>query len=179
MILKLAEVPLKTKFGTFTETLYYDGQKEIIALVMGEVSGMENVYCRVHSTCISGHFFNSAQCDCREQMEMAQTRIQAEGRGVIILLDQEGRSNGHLAIMQTHKLKAEGMSQTEAYVKLGYAADARSYVRAAEILRALGVKSIRLLTNNADKVSQMRAEGLVIAGTEALTMQIDPHKAKP
>lgn len=176
MIYKLAEVPLQTKFGTFIEQLYYDGQKEINALVMGDVSGMENVPCRVHSICLSGHVFNSIQCDCREQMEMAQRRIQAEGRGVIILLDQEGRGNGHLAIMQTHKLKAEGMSQTEAYVKLGYAADARSYVRAAEILRELGVKSILLLTNNADKESQMRADGMSIAGIESLIMENDPHK---
>ncbi len=176
MIIKLAEVPLKTKFGTFTEKLYYNGQKEIIALVMGEVSGAENVPCRVHSTCISGHFFNSVQCDCREQMEMAQKRIQTEGRGVIILLDQEGRGNGHLAIMQTHKLKAEGMSQTEAYRKLGYSADARSFTVAGEILRELGVASVILLTNNADKVSQMRSEGLVIAGTERLEMENDPHK---
>ena len=176
MILKLAEVPLKTKFGTFTETLYYDGQKEIIALVMGDVTGRENIYCRVHSTCISGHFFNSVQCDCREQMEMAQKRIQTKGRGVIILLDQDGRGNGHLAIMQTHKLKAEGMSQTEAYVKLGYSADARSFTAAGEILRELNVASIVLLTNNADKVSQMRAEGLVIAGTERLAVENDPHK---
>lgn len=176
MIYKLAEVPLKTKFGTFTETLYYDGQKEISALVMGDVRGAENIPCRVHSTCIGGHFFNSIQCDCREQMEMAQKLIQSEGRGVIILMDQEGRGNGHLAIMQTHKLKTEGMSQTEAYVKLGYSADARSYVRAAEILREMGVASIRLLTNNADKESQMRADGMVIAGIEPLAMKDDPHK---
>ena len=176
MILKLAEVPLKTKFGTFTETLYYDGQKEIIALVMGDVTGRENIYCRVHSTCISGHFFNSVQCDCREQMEMAQKRIQTKGRGVIILLDQEGRGNGHLAIMQTHKLKAEGMSQTEAYVKLGYSADARSFTAAGEILRELNVASIVLLTNNADKVSQMRADGMSIAGVEPLVLENDPHK---
>ena len=168
MIYKLAEVPLKTKFGTFTETLYYDGQKEISALVMGDVRGAENIPCRVHSTCIGGHFFNSVQCDCREQMEMAQRRIQTEGRGVIILLDQEGRGNGHLAIMQTHKLKAEGMSQTDAYMKLGYPADARSYVRAAEILRDLGVKSITLLTNNPDKLSQLRKDGLLISGTQPL-----------
>ena len=176
MIIKLAEVPLQTKFGKFTEKLYYDGQKQTIALVMGDVSGKENVHCRVHSSCISGHVFNSIQCDCREQMEMAQRRIQQAGAGVIIYMEQEGRGNGHLAIMQTHKLKAEGMSQTEAYVKLGYSADARSFTVAGEILRDLNVASIILLTNNADKVSQMRAEGLVIAGTERLAVENDPHK---
>ena len=176
MILKLAEAPLKTKFGTFTEKLYYDGQKQTIALVMGDVAGRENVYCRVHSSCIAGHVFNSLQCDCREQMEMAQRRIQQEGAGVVIYMDQEGRGNGHLAIMQTHRLKAEGMSQTEAYVKLGYSADARSFTAAGEILRELNVASVILLTDNADKVSQMRAEGLVIAGTERLAVEDDPHR---
>ena len=176
MIIKLAEVPLQTKFGTFTEKLYYDGQKQTIALVMGDVSGKENVHCRVHSSCISGHVFNSIQCDCREQMEMAQRRIQQAGAGVIIYMEQEGRGNGHLAIMQTHKLKAEGMSQTEAYIKLGYSADARSFTAVGEILRELNVASVILLTNNADKVSQMRAEGLVIAGTEPLAAENDPHK---
>ena len=99
-----------------------------------------------------------------------------KGRGVIILLDQDGRGNGHLAIMQTHKLKAEGMSQTEAYVKLGYSADARSFTAAGEILRELNVASIVLLTNNADKVSQMRADGMSIAGVEPLVLENDPHK---
>jgi 3,4-dihydroxy 2-butanone 4-phosphate synthase/GTP cyclohydrolase II len=168
MIIRLAEGTLQTRFGTFTEILYYDGQKETIALVMGDVAHRENVLCRVHSQCISGHIFNSIQCDCREQMEMAQRLIQEAGSGVIIWLDQEGRNNGHLAILQSRKLKDEGLSQTEAYVKLGYSTDARSYMRAAEILRELMVQSIKLMTNNPEKVSQLRRDGLVIAGIQPL-----------
>ena len=169
MIIRVAEGPLQTLFGTFHQILYYDGQKETIALVMGEVAGRENVLCRVHSQCISGHVFNSIECDCREQMEMAQRQIQAAGSGLIIWLDQEGKNNGHMALLQSRKLKSDGLSQAEAYVKLGYPADARSYIRAGEILRELGVRSITLMTNNPEKVSQLRADGLVIAGIQPLT----------
>lgn len=168
MIVRLAEGNIRTRFGTFNQILYYDGQIETIALVMGAVAGQENLLCRVHSHCISAHVFNSIECDCREQMEMAQQLIQKTGRGVIIWLDQEGKNNGHMALLQSRKLKEKGVSQSDAYVQLGYSADARSYVRAAEILRELGVRSITLLTNNPEKVSQLRLDGLVITGTQAL-----------
>jgi GTP cyclohydrolase II len=135
---------------------------------MGEVAHKENVLCRVHSHCISAHVFNSIECDCREQMEMSQSLIQEAGSGVVIWLDQQGKNNGHLALLQSRKLKDEGLSQAEAYVKLGYSADARSYIRAAEILRELKVQSITLMTNNPEKVSQLRDDGLVIAGIQSL-----------
>lgn len=171
MIVRIAEGTLKTKFGTYIQYLYYDGQKETIALVMGNVADQESVLCRVHSQCIHGHVFNSIECDCREQMEMSQRLIEEAGRGVIIWLDQEGKNNGHMALLLSRKLKDEGVPQSEAYVKLGYPADARSYVRAAEILRDLGVRSITLLTNNPDKLSQLRDDGLVIAGTQSLEQE--------
>ncbi len=168
MIIRLAEGPLNTRFGTFNQILYYDGQKEIIAIVMGTVADQENILCRVHSHCISAHIFNSIQCDCREQMEAAQRLIQEAGSGVIIWLDQEGKNNGHLALLQSRKLKEAGSSQAEAYIQLGYSADARSYIRAAEILRDLKVQSITLMTNNPEKISQLRDDGLVISGVQAL-----------
>lgn len=171
MIVRIAEGTLRTKFGTYTQFLYYDGQKETIALVMGTIANQENILCRVHSQCIHGHVFNSIECDCREQMEMSQRLIQQAGRGVIIWLDQEGKNNGHMALLLSRRLKDEGMPQSEAYVKLGYSADARSYVRAAEILGDLGVRSITLLTNNPDKLSQLREDGLVIAGTQSLEQE--------
>jgi GTP cyclohydrolase II len=168
MIIRLAAGTLSTRFGSFKQILYYDGQKEAIALVMGDVAHQENVLCRVHSHCINGHIFNSIECDCREQMEMAQRIIQEAGSGVVIWLDQEGKNNGHLALLQSRKLKDEGISQSEAYVKLGYSADARSYIRAAEILSELEVQSITLMTNNPEKVSQLRKDGLVISGIQPL-----------
>ncbi len=91
MIVRLADRQLKTKFGVFHEYLYYDGQKESIALAMGDVKNQSTVLCRVHSACMAAHVFNSVECDCREQMEIAQSLIEQEGRGVIIWLDQEGR----------------------------------------------------------------------------------------
>ena len=170
MIFRLAEGPLQTRFGTFNQILYYDGQKESVALVMGDVAQKENVLCRVHSHCISAHVFNSIECDCHEQMEMAQRMIQQAGSGVIVWLDQEGKSNGHMALLLSRKLKAQGVSQAEAYKQLGYLEDARSYVRAGEILRELNVRSIRLMTNNPEKVSQLREDGLVIDGVQPLNI---------
>lgn len=171
MIVRIAEGTLKTKFGTYNQVLYYDGQKETIALIMGDVANRQNVLCRVHSQCIHGHVFNSIECDCREQMEMSQRLIEEAGSGVIIWLDQEGKNNGHMALLLSRTLKDEGVPQSEAYEKLGYEADARSYVRAAEILRDLGVQSITLLTNNPDKLSQLRKDGLVITGTQNLEQE--------
>ena len=171
MIVRIAEGTLRTKFGTYNQFLYYDGQKETIALVLGDVAGREDVLCRVHSQCLHGHVFNSIECDCREQMEMSQRLIQEAGCGVVIFMDQEGKNNGHMALLLSRKLKDQGIPQSEAYVKLGYKEDARSYVRAAEILRELEVRSITLLTNNPDKISQLRDDGLVISGTQSLEQE--------
>ena len=99
MIFKLTERDLKTRFGNFREILYYDGQTESIALVMGEVENAENVLCRIHSACVSAHVFNSVECECREEMETSQALIERAGKGVIVYLDQEGKGNGHLALM--------------------------------------------------------------------------------
>src|SRR5213083_981164 len=104
MIKPIGSRELQTKFGTFTEILYYDGQKESIALVMGDVSG-EKVLCRMHSHCIGAHVFNSIECTCREEMETAQALIQKEARGLIIWLDQEGKGNGHLALIESIPFK--------------------------------------------------------------------------
>src|SRR5262245_60159211 len=96
MIIRLAEGPLHTLFGTFQEVLYDDGPHESIALVMGQVAQSDEVWCRVHSSCLAAHVFNSVECDCREQMTLAQSVIAHEGRGLIIWLNQEGRGHGHL-----------------------------------------------------------------------------------
>ena len=108
MIIKIAEGNLKTKFGEYREYLFYDGLKESIALVMGDCEGAEDVLCRVHSSCIFAHVFNSIECDCREQMEISQQLINEAGRGVIIWLDQEGKANGHFALLQKHRRQTIG-----------------------------------------------------------------------
>jgi GTP cyclohydrolase II len=173
MVIRLAEASLHTKFGTFLEILYYDGQQESIAIVMGDVRQRNNVLCRLHSHCISAHLFNSIDCDCREQMELAQAMIEQQGAGVIIWLDQEGRGNGHLALLRSRALQAQGLSQTEAYVQLGYAADARQYASAAAILQELGVKSVVLMTNSPRKTGSLQAAGITIAGTRPLVLEAE------
>jgi 3,4-dihydroxy 2-butanone 4-phosphate synthase/GTP cyclohydrolase II len=169
MIKRLAERELRTKFGNFTEILYYDGQKESIAIVMGEVNDRENVLCRIHSSCISAHVFNSVECTCREEMAAAQSAIEKEGRGVIVFLDQEGKGNGHLALMESIKYKKE-FGQAEAYVKAGFKADARDYRAAAEILADLNVKSIVLLSESEQKSNDLRAASINVAGLRALQL---------
>lgn len=169
MIIRLAERELRTKFGTFNEILYYDGGSESIALVMGDVGGGENVLCRIHSACIGGHVFNSIECECADEMAIAQIAIQRSGTGVIIYLDQEGKGNGHLALMKSIPLKKAGLSQAEAYVKAGFAADARSYRPAAEILNDLSVESVVLLTNNPEKAEDLRRESICVTRTEPLS----------
>jgi len=169
MIHKLGERELKTKYGTYREILYYDGRQESIAIVMGDVDNQENVLCRVHSNCIGAHVFNSVECDCREQMEAAQAMIEKEGRGVLIWLDQEGKGNGHLALVESIQYKKAGFSQAEAYVKAGYEADGRCYRAAAQILSDLKVGSIVLLANGEGKANDLRKESITITETRQLT----------
>ena len=170
MIIRLAERELKTKYGVCTEILYYDGQKESIALVMGNVEDEENLLCRVHSHCIGAHVFNSIECTCREEMAASQALIEQAGKGVIIWLNQEGKGNGHLALMQSIPFKKAGDPQAVAYVKAGFKADDRSYRAAADILSDLEVKSIILLANSPDKAEDLRKESINVADTKLLTV---------
>ena len=167
MIVRLAQRELLTKYGTFNEVLYYDGQKEAIALVRGDVAGGEGVLCRIHSHCIGAHVFNSIECTCREEMEGAQAMIERDCRGVIIWLDQEGKGNGHLALMESIPYKKE-FGQAEAYVKAGFSADARSYRPAAEILKDLKVRSIILLSNSSEKAEDLRQISINVTGVHLL-----------
>jgi GTP cyclohydrolase II len=164
MIFRLTERDLQTKYGAFREILFYDGQKESIALVMGDVAESEDVICRVHSACVSGHVFNSVECECQQEMEAAQDLIQKTGKGVIIYLEQEGKGNGHLALMASIPYKKAGMKQSQAYEKAGFEADARSFRPAAEILADLKVESVVLLTNNAGKAEDLRKWSVNVSG---------------
>lgn len=168
MIVKLAEGNLKTKYGVFQEALYYDGQKEAIAFFMGELKNAEAVLCRVHSSCIFGHYFNSVECDCQEQMDVSQQLIQREGRGIIILLDQEGKGNGHFALLNSVRYKRQGVKQADAYEAVGFKKDARDFSGAAKILKDLGVKSIQMLTNNPNEVNTLSEHGINIVGTKEI-----------
>ncbi|MFD9357246.1 GTP cyclohydrolase II [Streptomyces sp. NPDC060031] len=173
MIVLLAQGPLHTRFGDFTEYLFYDGQSESIAIVKGEIAGKEDVLCRVHSQCTTAHVFNGIECDCREQMAMAQERIDEAGSGLVIWLDQDGKGNGRMAELLTARLREEGVAQTEAYAQLGFQRDARSFDRAAEILEFLGVGSVTLMSNNPEKASGLTDRGIQVSGTVNLAVVPD------
>lgn len=170
MIVKLAEGNLKTKYGEYQEIPFYDGQKESIALIMGEVADGEAVLCRIHSSCLFGHAFNSIECDCREQMEISQQLIQREGRGIVIWLEQEGKGNGHFALLKSVEHKRLGMKQADAYEAVGFKRDARDFRAAAEILKELGVKSIQMLTDNLGKVDTLRQHGVNVANVKSVIL---------
>lgn len=170
MIAELGTRILKTKFGTYTEHLFYDGKMQSIALVMGDVRDGEGVLCRVHSHCIGAHIFNSVECECREEMEASQLMIEKEGRGVIVWLDQEGKGNGHLALIESMKYKDE-VGQAEAYVKAGYQRDARDYLPAVKIIDHLQINSIRLLSNSEKKSEQLRNLGVKVIATQSLDLK--------
>lgn len=164
MIREICRGRLETSFGIWDEIIYYDGKDEHIALVHGTIDGKHSIPCRVHSACISAHVFNSTECDCREQMALAQSIVQAHGCGVIVYLEQDGRGNGHVAKVASEALKRQGLTQSEAYERLGYTSDGRSFVRAAEILHELGVGSISLITNNPTKANDLRASNIAVSG---------------
>lgn len=170
MIVCLSERELETRFGIFTEVLYFDGQRESIALIAGEVAGAEEVLCRIHSACLGGHVFNSVECECAAEMAAAQRAIQAAGRGVIIYLDQEGKGNGHLALMSSIAFKKASHSQSEAYELAGFPADARNYRPAASILKELGVSSIKLMTENKSKAMELEELGIRVVGMASLDL---------
>ena len=170
MIVKLAEGNLKTKYGVFQEALYYDGQREAIAFFMGDLKDAKEVLCRMHSSCIFGHYFNSIECDCQEQMDISQQLIQQAGSGIIILLDQEGKGNGHFALLNSVRYKRQGVQQADAYEAVGFKKDARDFSSAAKILKDLGVASIRMLTNNPNKVNTLKEHGIKIVGTKEIKL---------
>lgn len=168
MVVKLAEETLNTKYGEFKEVLFYDGKSEVIALIMGDVNGKEDVLCRLHSSCLNSHAFNSIECDCRDQMEMTQQLIKEEGRGVIIWLEHEGKGNGHLALMKSKPFKRSGMRQADAYEAAGYKRDARDFSSAPKILVGLGVKSVKLITDNPDKAKTLTNGGIKVSAIQSL-----------
>lgn len=179
-IARLAEKTLNTRYGTWRDILYYDGRHPSMALVHGAPPTDAAVPLRIQSHCMAAFVFNSVDCDCRDQLQMAQSYIQEHGFGLIIWLDQDGRGEGHLAWMLAANLaESEGIIESAAYARLGYPEDSRRYVTAALILRDLGVKSVELLSNNSRKrdaleehdVNVERVRPIVPPGGEAQLIQ--------
>lgn len=160
----LVQTPLPTEHGDFILHYYSNtlDDKEHLALVKGEVAGKENVPVRIHSECFTGDVLGSRRCDCGEQLAMAMQYINGAGFGVVIYLRQEGRGIGLLKKLQAYNLQDQGMDTVDANIHLGYLADEREYDVAALILQSLGIKSIKLMTNNPKKIEALTKLGIEV-----------------
>ncbi|MFJ4858746.1 bifunctional 3,4-dihydroxy-2-butanone-4-phosphate synthase/GTP cyclohydrolase II [Streptomyces sp. NPDC088730] len=176
-----AEVRLPTDFGAFTAYGYrstVDGV-EHVALVHGDIGDGDDVLVRVHSECLTGDIFQSERCDCGPQLHASMRRITDEGRGVVVYLrGHEGRGIGLVSKLRAYELQERGVDTLDANLELGLPADARDYAAGAQILKDLGVRSLRLMTNNPDKTAAILRHGLAVTGREPMPVQAGEHNLR-
>ncbi|MEV0920032.1 bifunctional 3,4-dihydroxy-2-butanone-4-phosphate synthase/GTP cyclohydrolase II [Streptomyces sp. NPDC049967] len=176
-----AQVRLPTEFGAFTAYGYrstVDGV-EHVALVHGDIGDGDDVLVRVHSECLTGDIFQSERCDCGPQLHASMRRITDEGRGVVVYLrGHEGRGIGLVSKLRAYELQERGVDTLDANLELGLPADARDYAAGAQILKDLGVRSLRLMTNNPDKTAAILRHGLAVTGREPMPVQAGEHNLR-
>jgi len=163
-VTQVASSRLPTEYGEFEIHVYENrrGTETHVALVRGDISSGDDVLIRVHSSCVTGDIFHSARCDCGPQLHAAMERIAEEGRGVLIYLNQEGRGIGLANKIRAYALQDGGADTVEANERLGFPADMRSYEPALEMLRDLGIKSVRLMSNTPKKLEGLTGEGIAV-----------------
>ena len=178
---KVAEADFPTRWGAFRIFGFEgggakrDGQpskETLVALVMGDVHSHPPLV-RIHSQCLTGDVFGSLRCDCRQQLEMSLSMIAAEGAGVLVYEQQEGRGIGLAAKLQAYALQDAGMDTVEANEKLGFKADQREFELPAEVLKALDLRQVRLLSNNPQKVAALERSGVKVV--ERVPCEVEPH----
>lgn len=170
-----SEAELPSEFGTFRIVVFANNRdsKEHLAMVHEEVRGARDVVTRVHSECLTGDVMASLRCDCRSQLERSMRHVGGLPRGIVLYMRQEGRGIGLTNKIRAYRLQEGGLDTVEANLALGFLDDQRDYGVAAAMLRALGVASIQLMTNNPDKVKKLEGEGIVVS--RRLPIQIPPN----
>jgi GTP cyclohydrolase II len=188
---KVAEADFPTRWGRFRilgfegllpsprpgcEDASQDGRRVegLVALVMGDLHSTPPLV-RIHSQCLTGDVFHSLRCDCRLQLELALKKIAAEGAGVLLYEEQEGRGIGLMAKLKAYELQDQGLDTVEANEELGFAADCREYELPAQVLKQLGVFKVRLITNNPDKVAALESAGIEV--TERISAEVEPQES--
>lgn len=181
MVKKVAEADFPTRWGQF-RILGFEGREEggdrrqetAVALVMGNIAGKPPLV-RIHSQCLTGDVFGSLRCDCRQQLELALAMIASAGAGVLVYEQQEGRGIGLMAKLQAYELQDQGRDTVQANEDLGFKADQREFALPAEVLKALGLRQVRLLSNNPGKVAALEKAGVEVI--ERVPCEVEAHSA--